>query len=652
MCGIAGVLHFQGRVGPSDAVRRMADAMHSRGPDDEGYVLIGSDGAAHAYGGPDTPASAYAARHGYRPLAPLPDPAPEAMLALGHRRLSILDLSAGGHQPMCTPDGRHWMVYNGEIYNFREVRSDLEALGERFETTSDSEVLLRAFARFGPDCLSRLNGMFAFAIWDTQERRLFMARDRIGIKPVYFHHTARRFVFASELPALLDSGLCEARVDAQGIYDGMTLLASPRPRTAFRDIFGLEPAHWMTIDADGLVEKQRYWSVPTGRTDHRRSDASYEEEFEALLEKSIVRRLVSDVEVGTFMSGGLDSTLISSLAARNSPGIKAFTLAHPPEGGMSEVEEARATAALWPMEHIVRETRQDHGVAADPAMARAYVEPFPSASPNFVISRLAADHDVTVVLNGSGADEILAGYTRFRTSRAWPWLRRLRAPLALAPARGRLAWAQDLSRLKTPAELFVHRFGLYSTEQKRQLLQPSFLAQVEELDTARTLERLYLDPFDEFEDIVQASCQIELSHYVGNHFVNRMDPIMMSFSLEGRFPFLDHELVEFAMRLPSRLKTKGYEQKRIVRRVAKRYVAPSCFEHKTKKGFTVPLAQWMAGPLRPLVDEKLSALAEHAEIYRPEAIKAIRENSPEWSLTQRQIWYLVSMQLWRENFFG
>jgi len=284
-------------------------------------------------------------------------------------------------------------------------------------------------------------------------------------------------------------------------------------------------------------------------------------------------------------------------------------------------------------------------------MTRAYAEPFSSISPNFVISRLAADSGVIAVLNGSGADEIFAGYERFDTLKWWRGLRWLSGPLALLPPWRGVEMLRGVARQNTLAEHFVHRFGLFDTETKRTLLRPECLAEVSEPESARTLERLYLEPAGRFADDVQATCMLELSHYVGNHFVNRADAMMMSFSLEGRFPFLDHELVEFGMRVPTRLKIRGKERKWIVRRVAARYVDESSLRMK-KKGFTLPLVRWMEGPLRSFVDQKLTALADSGEIFRPEAIRDIRDGRFRPAMLPRQIWYLVSTQLWREILLG
>jgi len=653
MCGIAGLLYYGQREGPLDGVRLMADSMRRRGPDDEGFAIFSGSSRVppQVLAGPDTPESVLRSHYEWCPRGSRSIELPPGKLALGHRRLSILDLSPGGHQPMSTPEGRYWMVYNGEVYNFADLRLELSENGVGFETRSDSEVLLKAWAHWGPGCLEKLNGMFAFAIYDREKRVLFLARDRIGIKPLYWHAGDGFFAFASELPAMIDSRVYRPEVDLEGLYHGMSLLIAPRPGTAFRGVQELEPAHWMAVREDGATSRYRWWSVPTGPADESRSEDSYIEELDTLLQKAVSRCLVSDVEVGTFMSGGVDSTLVSALAAKQQPGIKALTMSNVVDPGLDELPQARATAAMWPMTHIVRENTSDYRIAADPDLTRVYLEPFHSISPNFVIAQLACDSKITVILNGTGPDEIFAGYSRFDSLPRWRRMQWLAPLTRRLPSIGPLRTLRGMGSSETVAGHFLWRFGLFDTYEKQALLTPRSLAQISEPETSRLLESLYVQAARPFADDVQESCFLELTHYVGNHFTNRIDAILMHFSLEGRFPYLDHEVVEFAMRVPSRFKISGRERKRVMRRVASRYIHPSCLSMK-KLGFSLPIGVWMQGPLRSLVHDKLTALAEVGEIFRPDVLRAVRDGTAQPALSPRQVWYLVSTQLWLEAFFG
>jgi asparagine synthase (glutamine-hydrolysing) len=328
MCGIAGILNLRHADDLLAApIQAMTKRMAHRGPDDEGYLLVGSSGATCTFYGNDSalPPSGQGTPPGF-PKQHI-DKAGPGFLAFGHRRLSIIDLTECGHQPMCTSDGRYWIVFNGEIYNYREIAADLQREGILLRGHSDTEVLINAYALWGPRCLDRLNGMFAFAIWDDSDKRLFCARDRIGIKPFYFTLCGEKFIFASDIKTIVASGLYEPEPDPEGLYLAMAFGIAPRPKTAFRAIQALPQAHWMLVTESGNIESHRYWSIPVGTQERtmKRTDAI--DLLEEQLQASIERRLIADVPVGTFMSGGIDSTTISAIASTVHPGIEAFTLA-------------------------------------------------------------------------------------------------------------------------------------------------------------------------------------------------------------------------------------------------------------------------------------------------------------------------------------
>jgi len=660
MCGIAGVVCFGESAHRMPYLRRMADSMRRRGPDDEGYVLFGREGAPRVFGGADTPSDTFGGRLPYLPAGELPHDGevPEAVAGLAHRRLSVLDLSHRGHEPMCSPDGRHWLVLNGEVYNYREIRAELEGHGPPFTTGTDTEVVLRAFARWGPACLDRLNGMFALAIWDTEARQLLCARDRLGIKPFYYHRSPSRFLFASEIKALLASRQFVSGVDPDGFYHGMSLQIGPRPLTAFRGIRALPQAHWMTVGADGEVSTRRYWRIPVGPTDHGRPEQSYVEELEHHLEASVRRRLIADVPVGTFMSGGIDSTTVSALAAQAQPGIKAFTLAFEAGSRSDELAQAKATAAKHPMTHIVHETTLDYRLAWNRDMPLLYEEPFVMLSPHYVVARLAADNGVTVVLSGLGGDELLLGYRREKTLGRWRRYRRLAPLLALLPGwGGGMTRAKEFASLPTIAHYYVHRFSTFGRGERARLLRPDFLARVEQRDTAQVLIDQHGVAPEEFEDELQALCYLELVHCIGNHHLHRLDQFTMHFSLEGRVPLLDHELVEFAARVPSELKLCDGTPKYLLRRMAERHIDASSL-HMKKIGFRLPMRDWIRGPLQDFVQAKLTALLGSG-IFRPEAIEEARGlasgRKPQRKRHRKRrwlkVWQLVSTQLWLEAFF-
>jgi len=648
MCGIAGILNLRhadtSLAGP---VQAMTERMRHRGPDDEGYLLIGASGASSTFYGNDS--AMLPADQDVPPGFPRQhiDAAGAGFLAFGHRRLSIIDLTEHGHQPMCTADGRYWIVFNGEIYNYREIAADLRREGIRLRGHSDTEVLINAYALWGPDCLDRFNGMFAFAIWDNSDRRLFCARDRIGIKPFYFTLCGDNFIFGSDIKTILASGLYEAEPDPEGLYLAMSFGIAPRPKTAFRGIEALPQAHWLLVDENGNVRCSRFWSIPVGTQDHTMSQPDAVNLLEEELRASIERRLIADVPVGTFMSGGIDSTTISAIASTVHPGIEAFTLAFEETASeLDEVPQATATSRMYDMKHVI------HRVSASAALrnldqwVEGYEEPYYGIAANHVISEVVAEHGVKVILNGLGGDELFAGYSWYRNVDHWKKARMLGPILRpLAPRlRGKWRLLAESSRIRSADRLHSFLFRRNSDKELHELFSGNATARY---DGIELVHDLYADDV-EFEDDLEALSFMDLMNYIGNHHVHRIDQFTMAHSIEGRFPFLDHELVEAAFRIPSHLKKNGKTQKFVLREVAKKYIAPECLA-MTKKGFSMPIRQWLEGPLRSTVDTKLEALALRDTINNV----AVRKWHDEYKRGRRdatKLWHLVALELWYEKF--
>jgi asparagine synthase (glutamine-hydrolysing) len=649
MCGIAGIVALDGRDGRFvDAIGRMSAAMRERGPDDEGFLIASHAGRqVRAFGGPDTPEFGGASH--FFPRADIQTAAGEAgSVFLANRRLSIIDLSPMGHQPMATEDRRYWIVYNGEIYNHRAVRAELERAGETFFSASDTEVLLKGYRRWGEGCLERLRGMFAFCIWDDEEKALFCARDRIGIKPFYYARAGSLLLFASDIRSLLASGLHRPEPDLEGLYHCLSFGVAPRPLTAFAGVRALEQAHWLRIDAGGSWRQERYWSLPVGNQ-RDVPDAEGVELIRQRLETAVERRLVSDVQVGTFMSGGMDSTTVSAIAATRHPGIKAFTLAFASDPRLNELDQARATARMQPMEHVVRNVDDDELIGDIDDVAACYEEPFYDLSPNYVISRLVKEHGLKVILNGLGGDELFAGYPYSRWEGRWRLLARL-APLLAAGARLPLVRHLAERLLQVGRAASGDRYALavrsFLTEREKQSLfcDPA----VRDFDTIERIHDLYVGAEREFSSTLEAISYIDILNYIGNHHVYRVDKFTMRFSIEGRLPFLDHDLVEAAFGLPDRFKLRGGETKWVLRRVAQDYIHPSCIV-APKRGFDLPTDRWMRGRLRAFVQAKLASLCERS-LFRPEAVWRVFR---EWRMRMRSfrgVWQLVSVELWLEQF--
>ncbi len=647
MCGIAGILALEEE--PEIVVRLacMLSAMRHRGPDDEGMVLFRKgNGKVDIFGGEDTPEPVFASRTHYAPRqVRLLQSAPNLLLALGHRRLSILDLSPAGHQPMATSDGRYWIVYNGEVYNYREIRSELERHGESFLSNTDTEVVLKSYRRWGPASLSRFNGMFAFAIWDNRTKELFCARDRIGIKPFYFFSTGRLFLFASDIKTIIASGLYRPEVDMEGLYHALSLDCAPRPLTCFKDIRALPQAHWMKVTCKGAVTQHRYWTLPlpdpTAAQDH-----DWGSELEERLKASVRRRLVSDVPVGTFMSGGIDSTTVSALASGIHPGIRAFTLGFGAEGDRhDEVEQAKATARLHPMQHTVKIVTVEETIRHLDDQVLCNEEPSCTPNPTHVMSQFVREHDVTVVLNGLGGDELFCGYGRERVAGQWRRLLPWRRVLGLLPhVHESLKKRKRISALRDLMDCYVYAFSVFLEHDKQRL----FGALARGLNTYDFFREVYPFRGRDTEDPIDTMCTCDLFNYIGNHQVYRTDQFTMRFSLEARFPFLDHELVELAFQMPSEMKVAHGTGKYILRQVAANHIAPSCLD-MGKKGFSLPVGEWIEGAMKPLVTEKLSQLKKR-DLFSPNAVDDILSKYYARRRSSLQVWLLVSLEMWLERF--
>ncbi len=645
MCGIAGIFSFQESTEVQlPSVISMTKAMTHRGPDDEGFITVGADGKVRHYLGDDSPARVRAKYSNSKPASS--NRGNVSYLALGHRRLSILDISPAGHQPMSDPTGRYWIVFNGEIYNFREIRKNLQSLGHNFLTSSDTEVILAAYTEWKEGCLSKFNGDFSFALWDNQQNSLFCARDRIGIKPFYYSLTNDRIIFGSDIKTLIASGLHQPEPDQQGLYLSMAFGIAPRPLTAFKGIRALEQSHWMRLHSDGRIEKARYWQIPTGTEEPNMRETEAAELLEEQLQKAVKRRLVADVPVGTFMSGGIDSTTISAIAAQQHPGIKAFTLGFQNDAPeLDEIPQAEATGRMYQMQHIVKRVNPDESLKDLQSWIDGYEEPYYSLAANHVISQLVQENNVTVVLNGLGGDELLAGYSysRFHRVPAIPLLN----PLVKNADRlqnTKVAKALRMIGVKSPDRLHTLLFRKTSDVELCRLFHPSFYPQQETLDL---LHDLYAKDLN-FSNTLEAISHMDLMNYVGNHHVHRVDQFTMAHSVEGRFPFLDHELIEATFRIPAKLKIRKGNQKYILRQVAKKYIAPECLTMK-KKGFGLPLKQWMQGSLKPLVESSLENLGNRPQIDT----KTVATWHKAYTLGQipsERIWHLVALELWFNRF--
>jgi asparagine synthase (glutamine-hydrolysing) len=577
----------------------------------------------------------------------------DGRVGLAHRRLSIIDLSPAGCQPMRSPSGRFQIVFNGEIYNYLELRDELRSAGRAFSTNSDTEVLLAAFEHWGVTAtLRKVSGMFAFALWDVAERRLLLARDRAGKKPLYIADRGDRVFFASEMKALLAVGVPDD-VDHEALHHYLSLAYVPRPRTIYSAIREVPPGSVMVIDEKLHATVESYWRLPAPASGGVPFDEAVEE-TERRLREAVRIRLRADVPVGIFLSGGIDSGLLVALASQEaSQPLRTFTVRFG-EQRFDESAKARLVAERYGTEHTIITTE----TAAESLISRvaaAYDEPFgdPSAVPTYAVAEAASKH-LRVVLNGEGADELFAGYRR-------AWAARLMSSVGFVPrglARGVHAVMPAPRRFRTPYA-FAHRFigGLHAGLGERYIIWSSDgFSETEK-------RRLYREPFAVEptsetlgDNLIEGS---ELSRFMAMDFIVgmadcllvKMDIATMAHSLEARCPFLDHHVVEWAASLPRDVVFQGRNTKPILRALAAKYL-PQEIVTGPKHGFEIPLADWIDGPLSSLVrDSLMSRNGMIADLFDRSTIEALVDGRETADRERRakHIWILMMLAQWDEH---
>jgi asparagine synthase (glutamine-hydrolysing) len=622
MCAICGIVNFN-HSEPVDAsvVAKMTRTLVHRGPDDAGLFV-------------------------------------EGQVGLGFRRLSIIDLS-GGHQPIFNEDGSMAIIFNGEIYNYRDLAPELCAAGHTLKTRSDTETILHAYEEFGDDCVQHLRGMFAFAIWDRKRHRLFMARDRFGVKPLYYYRNARFLAFASEVKALLEIAQVPREIDPDALDQFLSLRYVPGPRTMFKDILRLQPGHTLVVDDRG-VHIRKYWDIDYSE----RSSASprqIAESFEQLLEESVRLRLIADVPVGVFLSGGLDSSAILATIDKVAPGqrVKTFSIGYPVAGpgeeDHCELKYARLAANAFGADHYEYRLTAKDFEGFIPDLVWHLDEPLadPSSIPLHFVSKLASEH-VKVVLSGEGADECLAGYGIYskmlaldRINRNVPGLGRLARSLArIAPGeRLRRYLSMSGQPLEQTYRGVCRGFG---AETVRQLIGE---------DRMHRSDRQVGEVFGGYFEAVRKASPLNRMLYVDakiwlpDDLLLKADKMTMANGLELRVPFLDHKLVEFTAALPDDNKLNADGGKSLLRK-AMRNVLPKAILERPKKGFPVPIASWLRGPLRQFTRDHLLSGGSACNSYMDYgAITRIVEEHETGRVDRSQeIWTLLVFQFWHQQF--
>lgn len=623
MCGITGILKFNPEEQVSEALLlRMRDTLTHRGPDGAGMLVQGRIG-------------------------------------LAHRRLAIIDLS-GGHQPMPNRAGNCWITYNGELYNYRALRVQLEARGRVFMTDSDTEVLLCAYEVYGEGCVEMLEGMFAFAIWDARLQQLFMARDRLGIKPLYYSVSGSELRFASEIKALLLSPTQTHGFNAAVLPDFLANRYLAGSQTFFAGIHKLLPAHTLLWTAREGFRQRHYWQPPLTREDGHSTAKDYVEQIKTTLQDAVRSHLISDVPVGLFLSGGLDSTALAAIMAPmlDTP-IKSFSVGFS-EASANELSYARMAAKAVGAEHRELEVSAEQFFAALPHLIWHEDEPlaFTSSVPLHLLSKLASEH-VKVVLTGEGADELFIGYDyRYRiTAFNQRWGRRFHR-ISSERSRARLAalvpsLPDGIRRYMErtfvtlgvePRELFCENFAVFRAAH-RAILLPG--ANPEAADPHRRTLDFFAAAGD---DIIQCMSHADLQTYLVE-LLMKQDQMSMSASLESRVPFLDNRLVDLVAAIPARFKLPGWQTKALLREAVRDIVPPEILQRR-KMGFPVPVSAWLRGPYWSLVENVV--LGSRAQARGLFDVAAVEQMAQEHRLGKadhgERLWLLLNLELWQRIF--
>lgn len=593
-------------------------------------------------------------------------------VCLGHRRLAIIDTSEAGHQPMLSEDGRFALTFNGEIYNYRELRAELTARGVRFRTDTDTEVLLAAFAEWGENCLPRLNGMFAFAVWDAHERTLTLARDRLGIKPLYYAH-GESFIFASEIKAILASGLVERALDYEGLHQQLTFLWTPDPQTLFRRVRKLPPGHILTL-RDDQASVREWWDVSFEAVEEGRDERWWQERVLETLDRVVRMEMVADVPLGAFLSGGVDSSTIVALMSRHAGGghpLSTYTI------GMRGADlryDIIPDDARW-ARRIARIFQTDyHETILEPDVAEllpqlVYHMEMPvidMAISSYLIAK-AAREKLAVMLSGMGGDEVFAGYPRQMAMKIAGLFDACVPPVVGRPLMSVIAerfpggrpgrFTAPLRNAKkfarSAALNFEERYlgyGTYFTDAaKHQLYSDELRAATRGLDAYRHHRRYFARAKDAAP--LNRLLYVDLKTFLPCLNLAYTDQTSMAATLEVRVPFVNNELVELGARLPPDLKLRGLQRKYILKRAAEQLL-PKDVVWRRKAGFGAPIRAWLRGPLRPLVDEMLSAEAVRRRgLFRPEEVRRVIDlnlaGREDYNL---QVLQLLTLEMWHRIF--
>ncbi|MBD3345950.1 MAG: asparagine synthase (glutamine-hydrolyzing) [Chitinivibrionales bacterium] len=625
MCGICGI-YSPGKISETDihCMHRMCSVMRHRGPDDEGHYH-------------------------------------DDYAALGMRRLSIIDIK-GGHQPLSNEDKTLWIVFNGEIYNFQQLRKTLQNKGHTFSSNSDTETIIHAYEEYGDACVHHLVGMFAFALWDSRKHRLFAARDRLGQKPFYYSESNGKFFFGSELKTILCDSKQSRTLDEVALHHYLTLQYIPDPFTIYKNIHKLPPAHVLTYDRNGITLKS-YWDL-SYEPKLKISEQEAEQELRRLMMNAVQRRMISEVPLGAFLSGGIDSSIIVGLMAQQATKkIKTFSIGFSTDS-FNELPFAQSVADKWNTYHSEFIVSPDRLSDILPKIVGAFDEPFADscAIQTYYLSQMTKEH-VTVALNGDAGDEAFAGYPRYWLD-TWvapysmlpQFITQKLVPMVLSPLREpdnvpiEANWIMGLKRLsqvvRVPKEASIIRWGSFFDEQFKQVVYKDELYQkVKDSPTSDLLKEAFSNAAA--QSFVDKTLAVDTRFYLAGNGLTKTDRMTMAHSLEGRSPFCDHELFEFCARLPVEFKLKNRNTKYLLKRTFSDMLGHKLTK-RPKRGFAAPIEMWLKDPLKEQVRETLlCSSADIHEMFDVSSLKSLIDEHERGRANHgRRIWALVVLEEW------
>jgi len=628
MCGITGKIYLNDKTVSEQDILIMNEKILHRGPDDGGVYI-----------------------------------SPDQKVGLGHRRLSIIDLSPLGHQPMRYLD-RYEIVFNGEIYNFQEKKIELEKDGYIFKSKSDTEVIMVLYDKFGKECLTHLRGMFAFTIYDEQEKTVFCARDRVGKKPFKYYLDENVFIFGSELKAILTQKEYKKEPDYIAIHHYLTLQYCPAPLTGFKDLKKLEPAHYLFVDLKTKkVEKERYWKLDYSQKLNLSED-EWKKRIMQKLEEAVKLRMISDVPLGAFLSGGIDSSAIVALMSKFSKTpVKTFSIGFEEER-YNELKYAKIVAKKFKTDHKEFIVKPD-AIKMLPQLVYQYEEPYAdsSALPTYYVSKMTREY-VTVALNGDGGDENFAGYGRYSVQKFGilynkfiPFHKKIILPIVkfLATLVKNTFFDRAYIFANTLSQKYNYRYINYiryfSNELKEKIYTDNFKEKTKNIDSYK----IVADKFNEAgtKDKMDQCLYADFSTYLHDDLMAKVDIDSMAVVLEGRSPFLDYEMLELTAKIPFNLKLKGLNNKKYILKETLRGLVPDEVMFRPKMGFGIPIDVWFRGKLKDFAyDTLLSEKAINRGLFKKEAIKDILDEHVNTQINHAyRIWALITLELWFQEYF-